>query len=140
MAGSFHRARRLVPLTLAAISLAGVFVLLVGDVRPQLFAANAHALLGALPLAIIAFAWLAHGALKRASLVDLLKATLLSAAFLFWAANQCLSNLRLAVVCNDIAIALFVLDLVFIIASRPPEGEHAGNSETDCSDEQPQES
>jgi hypothetical protein len=117
----------MVPLTLAAIALAGICVLLAWDVHPQLFAPKAHSLLGAFPLALIAFTWLAHHALQRASFRDSLKAILLSIAFLFWAANQCLSNLRLATVCNDIAIALFVLDLVFIIASRPSEGERGSN-------------
>ena len=77
---------------------------------------------------MIAFTWLAHHALQRASFRDWLKAILLSIAFLFWASNQFLSNLHLATVCNDIAIALFVLDLVFIIASRPPEGERGSNA------------
>jgi hypothetical protein len=111
--------RRIVPLSLAAITLASVCALLVWDVRPQSFPPNAHALLGALPLAMIAFAWLAHHAAQRSSLRDWIKAALLAAAFLFWAANQCLSNLRVATVCNDLAIALFVLDLLLIIAARP---------------------
>lgn len=127
MADSLYRALRLISLMLAAFAIAGICALLVWDVRPQLFAPKAHALLGAFPLAMIAFTWLLHHALQRASFRDSLKAILLSTAFLLWAANQCLSNLRLATVCNDIAIALFVLDLVFIIASRPSEGEHGSN-------------
>jgi hypothetical protein len=111
--------RRIVPLLLAAITFASLFALLVWDVRPELFPQNAHALLGAFPLAMIAIAWLAHHAAQGGSLRDWLKAALLAAAFLFWSANQYLGNTHASTVCNDIAIALFVLDLLWIIAAPP---------------------
>jgi hypothetical protein len=109
--------RRIVPLLLAAITLPCLCSLLIWDVRPKLFPPNAHALLSAFPLVMIAFAWLAHHAAQRGSPRDWLKAALLAAAFLFWATNQCLRDPRAATVCNDIAIALFVLDLLCIIAA-----------------------
>lgn len=106
-----------VPVLLAAITLVGIAALLLWDFRPQMFPANAHAVLGAFPLVMIAFAWLAHHAGRRASGRDWMKAAVLAAAFLFWAANQCVRDPRTATVCNDIAIALFVLDLFFVIVS-----------------------
>jgi hypothetical protein len=60
-----------------------------------------------------------------ATLRDWLKTALLAAAFLFWAANQCLSDARAAILCNNIAIALFILDIVLVIALRPaPPGKN----------------
>lgn len=105
------------PRLLAALALASLCGLLVWDIRPQLFPGNTHALLAALPLTAIGIGWLAHHAAKRSSSRDWLKAGLLAAAFLFWAANQCVSNSRVAIVCNDIAIVLFVFDLLPIVAA-----------------------
>jgi len=93
--------------------------LLVWDIRPQLFPSQAHALLGAFPLAMAALTCVAHQAEQSAVLRDWFKTALLAAAFLFWAANQCLSDARAAIFCNDVAIALFILDLVLVIAFRP---------------------
>jgi hypothetical protein len=121
MGHSVERMSRVLPSLPAAAALTGVCALLAWDIRPQFFPANAHTLLGALPLAMIAVAWLAHHAAQRASFRDWLKAVLLSAAFLFWAANQCLPNARAAALCNDIAIALFVFDLVLVVAARPAQ-------------------
>ena len=112
-----RRALRTVPLLLATFALAGIAALLAWDVRPQLFPASAHAVLGSFPLAMIALAWLAYHTPKRASFSEWLKAALLAAAFCFWAANQCLHDAHSATVCNDIAIALFVIDLVWVIAA-----------------------
>jgi len=70
------------------MTLAGVGALLLWDARPALFPAHAHALLGAFPLAMIAVAYLAYQAVQRPPLREWVKAVLLAAAFLFWAANQ----------------------------------------------------
>ena len=104
----------------SVLSSVGVVVLLAWDIHPKLFPANSHALLGAFPLATIGFAWLAQQATERRSFQNWLKAILLAAAFFFWAANQCLPNPQAATVCNDIAIALFILDLVWVIAGQKP--------------------
>jgi hypothetical protein len=44
----------------------------------------------------------------------------LAAAFLFWAANQLFSESPHAVLLNDLAIALFVLDVFLSIVGMPP--------------------
>jgi hypothetical protein len=113
-----------VPLLLAVLSLAGIVALLAWDIRPQYFPANSHAVLGAFPLAMIGFAWLARQAFQNASCREWLKASLLAAAFFFWAANQCVRDAHAATICNDIAIALFVLDLVVVIAPERPVDSH----------------
>ena len=47
--------------------------------------------------------------------MELVKAIMLAVAFLFWAANQFWPNLPQATLFNDIAIALFVLDVFLVI-------------------------
>ena len=61
------------------------------------------------------------GASARAA--GTVKAVLLAAAFLFWAANQFWPNLPQAVLFNDIAMALFVFDVFLVIAGWPPASE-----------------
>jgi hypothetical protein len=47
------------------------------------------------------------------------KAIPLAIAFLFWSANQLWPNLSQATLCNDIAIALFVLDVFLVMIGWP---------------------
>jgi hypothetical protein len=111
-----HRAA---PLFFGGLTLASVVVLLLSDAAPRLFAANAHRILGALPLALIAAAYLAYEWARRPSAGELVKGALLAIAFLFWAANQYWADSPYATLYNDIAIALFVLDVFFVIAGWP---------------------
>ena len=117
MGSSPRSALHRVPQLLAVFSLAGIVFLLAWDIRPQHFPANSHPVLGAFPLAMIGLAWLAHHGGQNASRREWLKAALLAAAFFFWAANQYLRDVHAATICNDIAIALFVFDLVVVIAA-----------------------
>ena len=48
-----------------------------------------------------------------------MKAIMLAVAFLFWAANQFWPDARLATLFNDIAIALFVLDVFLVMIGWP---------------------
>lgn len=48
-----------------------------------------------------------------------MKAVLLSVAFLFWAANQLWPDTPQATLFNDLAIALFVLDVFLTIIGWP---------------------
>jgi hypothetical protein len=114
-----NRARRLVPLILGLVTLADVALLFVQDAAPGLFPAESHALLASSSLAMIAFTYLIFQAAQRPAAKEIVKATLLAAAFLFWAANQLWPNLPLASLFNDVAIGLFVLDVFLVIAGRP---------------------
>ena len=76
--------------------------------------ANAHNLLGAFPLTVIAIAYLAYQSAHRPPRKELFKAVLLAVAFLFWGANQLWPNCAQATLYNDFAIALFVL-YVFLV-------------------------
>jgi hypothetical protein len=113
---------------LGATTLASVGVLLAWDAFPRLFPAGTHGVLAAFPLAMIAFAYILYQSAHRPARLEFVKAIMLAAAFLFWSANQLWPNLRQATLFNDIAIALFVLDVFLVIAGWPatsPDGSFA---------------
>ena len=124
------RAHRAIPVALGAITLASVGMLLVWDFVPGLFPARAHDLLGAFPLAMIAFAYLVYQSVHRPSAKEWLKAVLLAIAFLFWAVNQFWRNPHQAMVCNDVAIALFVLDVFLVMVGWPAASPDESFGET----------
>ena len=113
------RAHRAIPVVLGVITLVAVAILLVWDAYPALFPARAHDLLGAFPLAMIAVAYLLYQSAHRPSSMEWLKAIILAVAFLFWSANQFWRDPHQAMVCNDIAIALFVLDVFLVMIGWP---------------------
>ena len=119
MRAHLDRAHRAAPALLGGLTLLSVVVLLVWDTSPGLFPTRAHDLLGALPLALIAIAYLAYQSIRRPGLAELCKAFLLAIAFLFWAANQYWPDSPRSTLYNDIAIALFVLDVFFVIIGWP---------------------
>ncbi len=119
MFNRMNRAHRIIPVILGVITLVSVAVLLAWDAFPQLFPARAHDVLAAFPLAMIAFAYLVYQSEHRPAPMEFVKAILLAVAFLFWAANQLWPNLRQATLFNDIAIALFVLDVFLVMIGWP---------------------
>ncbi|MHB8574983.1 MAG: hypothetical protein ACYDCQ_06575, partial [Dehalococcoidia bacterium] len=90
------------------------------DAVPQVFPPRAHLLLGAVPLGLVAIASLIYQATKRPRPLEVTKAVVLAAAFLCWAANQLLPDIPGAMLLNDLAIALFVLDVFLTIVGWPP--------------------
>ncbi|MFZ2024041.1 MAG: hypothetical protein WBA18_02345 [Terracidiphilus sp.] len=108
-----------VPIALGIVTLAGVAALLLRDAFPAFFPAGSHDTLGAFSLAMISLAYLAYQLERRAAPKEMVKAILLAAAFLFWAANQYWPNLPEATLFNDIAIALFVLDVFLVMIGWP---------------------
>jgi|ERR1035437_4788878 hypothetical protein len=124
------RAHRALPVLLGVITLAGVAALLLWDVAPSLFPARAHDLLGAFPLAMIAIAYLVYQSVHLPSPKEWLKAILLAIAFLFWALNQCWRDPHQATIFNDIAIALFVLDVFLVMIGWPAASPDESFAET----------
>jgi hypothetical protein len=108
---------RSVTVLFLALALASSAVLLVLDTSRGFREGDARRVVSALPLIAIALACLAFHATWTPEPLDLLKRILLSAAFLFWAANQLFPTAGWAPVANDVAIALFVLDLALILWS-----------------------
>ena len=140
------RAHRLLPVLLGVIALASAAALFVWDAGPwlypgfypALFSARTHDAIGAFSLATIAAAYLVYQTVRRATGAELAKAVLLAAAFLFWAADQVSRNQRLAALCNDMAIALFVFDVFLVMAGWPSSEPDSSFAEAcACADKQP---
>jgi len=124
------RTHRVLPVILGVVTLADVGVLFVWDAFPRLFPARSHDFLAASSLAMIAFSYLVYQIAHRPARMEFAKAVMLAVAFLFWAANQLWPNLRQATLFNDIAIALFVLDVFLVMAGWPPTSPDESFSET----------
>ena len=124
------RAHRATPVILGSLTLLSVAVLLAWDIVPTRFPANAHAVLGALPLVMIAISYLVYQSVHRPPRRELVKAILLAAAFVLWAANQLWPDSALATFWNDMAIALFVLDVFLVIVGWPATSPDESFAET----------
>jgi hypothetical protein len=125
-----NHAQRAVSVVLGIITLASVVVLPMWDVFPSLFPARAHVLLAAIPLTMIAIAYLVYNTAHLPGPLELIKVIMLAAAFLFWAANQFWPDSPWAVLFNDIAMALFVLDVFLVIIGWPATSPHESFAET----------
>jgi hypothetical protein len=124
------RAHRILPVMLGVVTLAGVGALFAWDAFPRLFPARSHDYLAAFSLAMIALAYIVYQIAHRPVRMEFAKALMLAVAFLFWAANQLWSYLPQATLFNDIAIALFVLDIFLIMVGWPATSPDASFAET----------
>jgi hypothetical protein len=111
-----------IAITLAWSAIAASAVLLIWDASPTLFPGGAHEYLATFALAVIAIAWLLWQSARGMSSGELLKTGLLVAAFLFWALNQLWPNFAGATVFNDLAVGLFVLDVLLAMLQWPRTG------------------
>jgi hypothetical protein len=130
MKAHLDRAHRAAPVALGILTLLSVVVLLLWDLRPACFPARAHDLLGALPLALIAVAYLVYQSIRRPGRAELFKAALLAIAFLLWAGNQYWPTASWSTLLNDLAIALFVLDVFFVLIGWPASSPDESFAET----------
>jgi hypothetical protein len=121
---------RALPVSLGVLTLGLVVVLLVRDAFPGAFPVRAHDVLGALPLGLIALAYLSCQWTRRPAPAELVKAAFLALAFLLWAANQLWPERPAATLLNDLAIALFVLDVFLVMVGWPRSSEGASFAET----------
>jgi hypothetical protein len=124
------RSRRAVPVFLGVLTLLSVAVLFAWDIAPRLFPPRSHDFLAAFSLAMIAIAYFVYQVLHRPARLEFAKAILLAVAFLFWAANQLWPNLPQATLFNDIAIALFVLDVFWVMVGWPASAPDESFAET----------
>jgi hypothetical protein len=118
-------ARGSISFLLGLCTLAAIALLLFWDVAPARFPPNAHDALSAFPLALIALAAVAHRLERPWTRGELGRTAILAAAFLCWAANQFWPNQPRATLLNDLAVALFVLDVWWTIAGRQREAASA---------------
>ncbi len=130
MYSRLDRAHRSLPVVLGVITLADVAVLLVWDAFPWLFPARSHDFLAAFSMAGIAFSYLVYQGVHRPPARELMKAVMLAVAFLFWGANQLWPDLPQATLYNDIAIALFVLDVFLVMIGWPPTSPDSSFAES----------
>jgi len=124
------RGRRALAVVLGVVTLVDVAGLLVWDAFPRLFPAASHDYLASFSLATIAVAYLVYQVAHRPPLKEFVKAILLAVAFLFWAANQLWPSSPQATLFNDIAIALFVLDVFLVMIGWPAASEDESFGET----------
>lgn len=110
------------PVAIASIAVLSLLPLLVWDVAPARFPSRSHDLLGATPLLAIAASYFALQVVHKPSRLGWLRATLVVGAFVAWAANQCWPRHALAMLWNDVAIALFVIDIFLSVAKAPGTG------------------
>jgi hypothetical protein len=122
-----HRA---VPVLLGVVTMVCVALLLASDLFPSILPARSHGFIEATPLALIALVYLLYQSVHRPPFKEWLKAILLAAAFLFWSANQFWPNPHQATIFNDLAIALFVLDVFLVILGWPAASPDASFAET----------
>lgn len=126
----FKQLHAILPTALGALTLGAAVLLLVADLVPTWLTRQNHDRLGATPLALIAGAYLLHQTVLRPAPKEVLKTALVALAFLFWSANQVWPTPFVAMVFNDIAIALFVLDVFLVIIGWPPTPPDEGFAET----------
>ena len=115
---------------LGAVTLAAVAVLFVWDAAPRLFPPRSHDFLAAFSLTMIAVAYIVYQVAHRPARWEFVKAVMLAIAFLFWAAHQLWPDLRQATLFNDIAIALFVLDMFLVMVGWPATSPDESFAET----------
>jgi hypothetical protein len=119
MYSRLDRAHRALPVALGVIALISIAVLFVWDTDSRLFSKQLHAALEAFSLASIAVAYLLYQSAHRPQAAEWFKAIMLAVAFLCWAANQILPDPQQALLFNDLAIALFVLDVFLVMIGWP---------------------
>jgi hypothetical protein len=91
------------------------------DVAPGSFSPHAHDLVAAAPLAAVAVVCVLQAVVRGVPRGELAKSIALAAAFLSWAANQLWPDLPQATLFNDIAVALFVIDVIIPFLGRGAE-------------------
>ncbi len=127
--------RSLFSAILGIVTFVSVALLLGWDAFPGFYPSGSHATLGAFSLALIALAYLVFQIARRPAPAELFKAILLAIAFLFWAANQLWADSPRATLFNDVAIALFVLDVFLAISGWPRasrDSSFAGSEPVSC--------
>ncbi len=139
MYNRLDRAHRALSVILGALTLCAAGLVLLGDALPRLLSGKAHDIFAAIPLALIAVAYLIYQAAHRPPWREWTKAIMLAFAFFSWAANQVWPNPHQAVIFNDMAIALFVLDVFLVMVGWSPSSsdESFGEAHGDTPDPGP---
>jgi hypothetical protein len=130
MYNRLDRAHRALSVFLGSLTLFAAGIVLLYDAWPRVISTKSHDILAASSLALIGAAYLIYQAAHRPPWREWAKALLLAFAFFFWAANQVWPDPHQAVILNDIAIALFVLDVFLVMVGWPPSSPDESFGET----------
>ena len=106
---------RWLAMVLGAIAAAGIAVLLAIDAKIHVPVAFSAPAISAASLLLIGVSFLIVQAIQRPSLAELLKNALLAGAFLLWGVVQLMPQTDLSRELGDVVIALYVVDLAWVI-------------------------
>ncbi len=100
---------------LAILALAAGIGLLVGDAKIWAPRGLSAAVISAAPLLLVGTSFLILQPIIRPGLMDLMKNVLLAATFLLWGTIQLLPHNTMLMRLGNVVIALYVLDLAWVI-------------------------
>jgi len=102
---------------LALLALVAGIALLLRDAKPDVLLSLPPTMLSAAPLLLVGAAFLILQPVIRARWNELLKNTILAGTFLLWGAIQLMPQDAVALRLGNLVIALYVLDLAWVIFS-----------------------
>jgi len=102
---------------LALLALVAGIALLLRDAKPDVLLSLPPTMLSAAPLLLVGAAFLILQPVIRAQWSELLKNMVLAATFLLWGAIQLMPQDAVALRLGNLVIALYVLDLAWVIFS-----------------------
>jgi hypothetical protein len=108
---------RWISYVLAVLGLAGGIGLLLSDAKIGTLPRLPAAAISAAPLLLVGASFLILQPILRPRLMELLKNLLLTATFLLWGAIQFMPQNALSIRLGNVVIALYVLDLAWVILS-----------------------
>jgi hypothetical protein len=110
-----NRVMRLLTTVLVVTALGSTFGLLTSDVKTRFSFGIPAPAISAAPLLLIGVSCLIFQAMLRPRWTKLVRNMLLAAAFLLWGAVQLMQQSALSKILGDVVIALYVLDLAWVI-------------------------
>jgi len=113
-----NRILRWLTIGLAVLALASCVGLLVSDSRAVNAFGLSASVISAAPLLLVGMSFLIVQAMMRPRLMELLRNVLLAAAFLLWGVVQLMAPGVLSKRLGNVVIALYVLDLAWVILAR----------------------
>jgi hypothetical protein len=110
---------------LATLALVAGIALLIVDARPGTLPSISAAAVSAAPLLLVGTSFLFMQPILRPRWAELLKNVVLAATFLLWGAIQLMPQNTTAARLGNVVIALYVLDLAWVIfGSKVPANEN----------------
>jgi hypothetical protein len=112
-----NRALRWTSFGLAILALVASIALLLSDAKPGILSMVPASSISASPLLLVGISFLMLQPFLRPRLMELLKNALLAATFLLWGIIQLMPQNSASIRLGNVVIALYVLDLAWVILS-----------------------